>query len=570
MSAKSVFRRAVALIGMVALVAGATALGAAPAEAITPESQISVSPSTAHPGDLVTVTQTVTNNLGSALLQPVARLVSSPSGLTSYTTLVGCSGAVSCSVLRDGGGQPIGYQAALPGVLGALGGSSVVTYTLQVLPNAPDLTQTLQGQLLGLNFLSGLIDGTTLIIAALPGPPPPPLVPVSQLSVSPATAHPGDVVTVTQTVTNNLAASLLQPVARLLSGPDEVPLYASLQSCTGAVSCSVLNNAGGQPIGFEAVLPSALAALGGSSVVTYQLKILDGVPDLQETLQGQLLGLNFLSAIIDGILLSVDAPIGPPVSQLSVSPATAHPGDVVTVTQTLTNTGLRPLLQPAGRLFSKPAGLNSYADLLGCDPPVTCSMISNSGVIGYQGLLANPISPRLGTSSLTYRFRIRPEAPDLEETLQGQLLGLGVLSDILDSATHLVVDANADAAVSLVVTPQPGLLQRNLDVAVTVTNSGPGLLRAATITTALPSGVTATAGAPCLPVLGQVICTVPTLAKGAATTMHFTVPLKLLSIGLPYTFTSSRTASVSRDLNPANDSASRSCTVLTPLLVNCA
>lgn len=569
MSAKFVFRRAVALLGMVVLAVGTTALAAAPAQAITPESQLSVSPSTAHPGDLVTVTQTVTNNLGSVLLQPAARLVSAPSGLTSYTRLVGCSGALGCSVLKDGSGQPIGYQALLPGVLGALGGSSVVTYTLQVLPDAPDLTQTLQGQLLGLNFLSGLIDGATLIVDALPGPPPPPLLPISQVSVSPATAHPGDVVTVTQTVTNNLGSTLLQPVARLLSGPDEVPLYATLQSCTGASSCSVLNNAGGQPIGFEAVLPSALSALGGTSVITYQLKILDGVPDLQETLQGQLLGLNFLSAIIDGLLLTVDAPIGPPVSQLSVSPTTAHPGDVVTVTQTLTNTGLRPLLQPAGRLFSKPTGLIDYAQLVGCDPPAVCSMISNSGVIGYQGLLSAPIAPRLGTSALTYRFKILPEAPDLTETLQGQLLGLGFLSDILDSATNLVVDANSDAAVSLIATPQPGLLQRNLDIAVTVTNNGPGLLRAATIGTALPSGVAAAATGACLPVVSQVVCTVPTLAKGASTTMHFTVPLNLLSIGLPYKFTSSRTASVSRDLNPANDSASRSCTVLTPLLVNC-
>lgn len=188
MSAKSLFRRAVAVVGLVALTAGGAAITAAPAQALDPISQLSVSPSTAHPGDLVTVTQTVTNNLSSVLLQPAARLVSSPSQLTSYTTLVGCSGAVSCSVVQNGSGQPIGYEAVLPGVLGALGGSSVVTYTLQVLPDAPDLTQTLQGQLLGLNFLSDLIDGATLIIDALPGPPPPPLVPVSQISVSPATA----------------------------------------------------------------------------------------------------------------------------------------------------------------------------------------------------------------------------------------------------------------------------------------------------------------------------------------------------------------------------------------------
>jgi len=149
------------------------------------------------------------------------------------------------------------------------------------------------------------------------------------------------------------------------------------------------------------------------------------------------------------------------------------------------------------------------------------------------------------------------------------LLGLNVLSDILDSATHLIVDANADAAVTLTATPQPGLLQRNIDFAVTVVNNGPGLLRSVNIGNVLPSGVSAAASGPCLPVVGQVICTIPTLAQGASTTMHFTVPLQLLSLGLPYTFTTSRTASVSRDLNPANDTASRRCTVITSLLVSC-
>jgi hypothetical protein len=511
----------------------------------------------------VTVTQTVTNNLASVLQQPVARLVSGPDEVPLWASLQSCSGAVTCSVLNNGSGQPIGFQAVLSNALAALGGSSVITYQLKILDGVPDLQETLQGQLVGLDFVSAVLNALLLTIDAPIGPP------VSQLSVSPTTAHPGDLVTVTQTLTNTGLRPLLQPAGRLLSGPDEVPLWASLDSCSGALTCSVLNNGSGQPIGFQGLLANPIAPRLGTSVITYQLRILDGVPDLQETLQSQLLGLDFLSDLINGLLLIIDAPIGPPVSQLSVSPTTAHPGDLVTVTQTLTNTGLRPLLQPAGRLFSTPAGLSSYAELVGCDPPVVCSMVNNSGVIGFQGLLANPIAPRLGTSALTYKFRILPEAPDLEETLQGQLFGLGFVSDILSEATHLIIDANADAAVSVVATPQPGLLQRNIDFAVTVTNNGPGLLRNVTITNLLPSNVSANGSGPCLPVIGQVLCTVPTLAKGASTTMHYTVPLNLLSIGLPYAFTSSRTASVSRDLNPANDSASRSCTVLTTLLVNC-
>jgi hypothetical protein len=92
---------------------------------VVPASQLSVSPPTAHPCGLVTVTQTVTNNLSVVLLQPVAQLFSTPSDLTSYTTLVGCSGAVSCAVVNNGSGEPVGYQAALMNPLSALDGSSV-------------------------------------------------------------------------------------------------------------------------------------------------------------------------------------------------------------------------------------------------------------------------------------------------------------------------------------------------------------------------------------------------------------------------------------------------------------
>src|SRR4051794_19662410 len=114
MSAKFVFRRAVALIGMVALAVGTAALGAAPAQATTPESQLTVSPSTAHPGDVVTVTQTVTNNLASTLAQPVARLLSGPDEVPLYATLQSCTGALSCSVLTNASGRPIGFEAVLP------------------------------------------------------------------------------------------------------------------------------------------------------------------------------------------------------------------------------------------------------------------------------------------------------------------------------------------------------------------------------------------------------------------------------------------------------------------------
>ncbi|MGH3796743.1 MAG: hypothetical protein ACRDSP_17850 [Pseudonocardiaceae bacterium] len=255
---------------------------------------------------------------------------------------------------------------------------------------------------------------------------------------------------------------------------------------------------------------------------------------------------------------------------LSTSQSTVHPGDLVTITQSVTNNILSAILQPAARILSDPDGIASFTSLVGCTGPAgtTCSTVTSGGQpIGYQALLPSSLSPGI-TRTVTYTLRINDDAPDLQETLQGQLLGLSFLRELLEGPL-LIVDANADAAVSVTGT-KLGLLAKNLDIAVTVTNNGPGVLRVATITTTLPNLLLAIPVSPtCVPLPGQVTCLVPSLAKGASTTLNFSVPLNLLSLGLPYTITSTRTLSLSRDLNPANDSASTSCIVVSQLLTNC-
>ncbi|MEZ0092469.1 hypothetical protein [Streptacidiphilus sp. EB129] len=69
---------------------------------------------------------------------------------------------------------------------------------------------------------------------------------------------------------------------------------------------------------------------------------------------------------------------------------------------------------------------------------------------------------------------------------------------------------------------------------------------------------------------GHVICTLGALADGASTTRTFTVPIGLLTLGWPYAVTATRTASTPVDPNPANDSATRTCTIVTSLIINCS
>lgn len=124
----------------------------------------------------------------------------------------------------------------------------------------------------------------------------------------------------------------------------------------------------------------------------------------------------------------------------------------------------------------------------------------------------------------------------------------------------------ADLGLTLTARPVPGLNGR-IDYTLTATNNGPGELTSATLTAQLPvSGATS----PDCTVTGRsATCALTTLAPGDSVTRGFSIPVGLLSLGTPYTLTASRTASTPNDPAPGNDTASRTCTATTPLLINC-
>ncbi|MGC5399221.1 hypothetical protein ACPXCP_26200 [Streptomyces sp. DT20] len=125
----------------------------------------------------------------------------------------------------------------------------------------------------------------------------------------------------------------------------------------------------------------------------------------------------------------------------------------------------------------------------------------------------------------------------------------------------------ADLAVALTATHAPGLLGGRIDYTLTLTNNGPDTLTSATVTATLPPG---TATSPdCAITPGTATCTATALASGASTTRHVSVPVALLSLGTPYTVTATRTTSAPTDPHPANDTATRTCTALTSLIINC-
>jgi uncharacterized repeat protein (TIGR01451 family) len=153
--------------------------------------------------------------------------------------------------------------------------------------------------------------------------------------------------------------------------------------------------------------------------------------------------------------------------------------------------------------------------------------------------------------------------------LRGQLFGTNYATSPVDGPT-LTVNARADIAVGLTGAPHKnGLLGLSLDFTVTVTNNGPATVRSATVTATVPRGLLASSTS-CATSSGGAVCSFGTVPVGGWATATFSVPAGLLDIGLPFRFTVRRTASAPTDPNPANDSASTTCTVVSVLLASCA
>lgn len=251
---------------------------------------------------------------------------------------------------------------------------------------------------------------------------------------------------------------------------------------------------------------------------------------------------------------------------VSVSPSTVTVGNSVTVTETITNPNGFSILQPSILALSTPDNITGYTTLTGCNagPGGSCTTTSNS----YEAILGAAIS---GNTSVTVTFtlHVNPNAPSAVETLEGQLIATNFSTNPVPGPT-LTINALADLSVSLTGEPEPGgLLPTNLDFAVKVTNNGPGNLVKATYTATATSGLDVQGSSTCAAHNNTATCTIGALPVGGSATAKFTVPIGLLDIGIPFTFSVTRTTSTPTDPNPANDTSSTTCTVVSVLIASC-
>jgi hypothetical protein len=128
----------------------------------------------------------------------------------------------------------------------------------------------------------------------------------------------------------------------------------------------------------------------------------------------------------------------------------------------------------------------------------------------------------------------------------------------------------ADLSVALTAASRT-LLTDQIDYTLTVGDNGPANARSGTVVIQLPAQARSISnGGACTydAATDRVTCPTGAIANGASRTIRFSAQYAL-SLGLGLSSTARRTISAPDDPNPANDSASASCTVVAPVAILC-
>ncbi|MFC1411357.1 beta-propeller fold lactonase family protein [Streptacidiphilus sp. N1-12] len=203
-------------------------------------------------------------------------------------------------------------------------------------------------------------------------------------------------------------------------------------------------------------------------------------------------------------------------------------------------------------------------------PPAGGTVVTVSGshlagaAISFGGRPATDVSCTATSCTATSPAGTAPDTVDVRATTPD---GTSAVS----GADHFSYSA-ADVGVTLTATAVPGLLVGKINYTLTVTNHGPSALTAAAFGSgtlrgaALSSSDCAVSGGVSG---GSFQCTVAGVAVGASVTRHLTASFGTLTVGLPWSLTMSRTSSSPVDLVPSDNSATRTCTIVTTAIITC-
>ncbi|MCR6487582.1 DUF11 domain-containing protein [Amycolatopsis sp. OK19-0408] len=256
-----------------------------------------------------------------------------------------------------------------------------------------------------------------------------------------------------------------------------------------------------------------------------------------------------------------------PSSAVEVSTSTVLPGQTFTISQTIHNDRDFTVTFAKGAIYGTPTAIVDVVDVVSCTntTAVGCFQAGSSYRAAFGDLEAG------GTKTTVWTLRVKDTAAPGSFTLQHQFVGDNYAFDTLDGPVITVGNPSniADVKVSLAATGHGGLSAR-IDYTLTVTNTGPSAASGIRVVATYPSGLSFGGATGCARVgsTRTLNCDVASLASGTSATAKFSANGGLLALG-SYTATAQLAASSPADPNSANNSASKTCSALTGLIVTC-
>ena len=206
--------------------------------------------------------------------------------------------------------------------------------------------------------------------------------------------------------------------------------------------------------------------------------------------------------------------------------------------------------------------MSDVFDLVSCTGTVADCYPQGSSFRGPVGDL-----PAGEGRTVVFTLRVKDSAPNGSYTLYHALVGENTAFEET-AGPVLTVNSATDLAVSLDASPR-GVLVSRITYTVQVANLGPADATGIRIGGNYAAGLSWAGGNGCVHTTGRAVqCDFSAIPAGGSASATFSVNTGLLAIG-SFTTTMSRVSSSPSDPVSANDTAHRSCTALTGLLVRC-
>ncbi|MFC4854500.1 hypothetical protein [Actinophytocola glycyrrhizae] len=276
-------------------------------------------------------------------------------------------------------------------------------------------------------------------------------------------------------------------------------------------------------------------------------------------------GLVGALVVLAGLVLPGSAVAAPPEPSAAIlGAAEVVPGGTFTVSVELFNPHGFGIESAAAQLRLAEAPITAVVELVSCDGGA-CYEYSPTSYRGGVGDLAPG-----GEATVVFTFRVLESAALGDYPLEHQLVGANYSFAPGHGPVVSVVPSPqvADLAVSLDASPR-GILTSRVTYTVSVANHGPANASPVRVGGTYAAGLAWAGGSGCVRDGGRsVVCDFSSVPVGGTGSASFSVNAGLLTLG-SFSASVARVSSTPSDPDGGNDSARRSCTALTGLLVRC-